>query len=69
MDKYIRALISIFDRYNFHTSKHDNLFRRIELETSFDAVIEVAIHDNKTTPENIEYLQNYACDLLRRYSV
>lgn len=69
MDKYIKALISIFDRYNVHTSKHDNMFRRIELETSFDAVIEVAIHDNKTTSENIEYLQLYACDLLRRYSV
>ena len=69
MDKYIKSLISIFDRYNLHTSNHENLFRRIELETSFDAVIEVAIHDRNTTPENIEYLQIYACDLLRRYSV
>lgn len=69
MDKYIKALVSIFDRYNVHTSEHDNLFRRIELETSFVAIIEVAIHDRDTTPENIEYLQIYACDLLHRYSV
>ncbi len=69
MDKYIKALISIFNMHDIHTTKHENLFRRIEIETSFDAVIEVAKHDRCLIPENIEYLQIYACDLLRRYSV
>ena len=69
MDKYIKALVNIFNRYNFTHIKYDNLFRRIELETSFDAVIQLAIHDSNATPENIEYLKTYACSLLQRYSV